>query len=74
MSFIPEVSARLAAKSALSYLPLSLRRRCVSLPAPRGYVAAWLGTRLGAREAVGSVVFAPKTTTGFLLRAPGAAS
>jgi SAM-dependent methyltransferase len=67
VDFVPTISPRLACKAAVSYLPGVLRRRLVTLPVPRTYLAAGVMKRLDAsRAAVGHVVFAPKLTSGML--------
>jgi len=67
MNFIPTISARLAGKAAVSYLPAPLRRRLVTMSVPRGYLAAALTKKVvPSCAAVGTVAFAPKHTTGML--------
>jgi ubiquinone/menaquinone biosynthesis C-methylase UbiE len=68
VNFIPAITPKLAGKSAISYLPATIRRRLITMPVPRAYLSAWLKTRFDpARDAVGAVVFAPKQTTGMLV-------
>jgi ubiquinone/menaquinone biosynthesis C-methylase UbiE len=67
MDFIPTISAKLAAKAAVSYLPAPLRRRVVTMSVPKGYLAAGIKKKvMPSCAAVGTVVFAPKRTTGML--------
>jgi ubiquinone/menaquinone biosynthesis C-methylase UbiE len=67
VNFVSAITPKLAGKAAISYLPTPLRRRLIAMPVPRDYFTAWLRTRLApTRDAVGSVVFAPKFTTGML--------
>jgi SAM-dependent methyltransferase len=64
--FVPAVTLKMAAKSAISYLPRSLGARLIAMPEPREYLPAWFRTRLRPGRAAGSVVIGPKLTTGML--------
>jgi SAM-dependent methyltransferase len=71
IEFVPEVTPRMAAKGAVSWLPRPLRSRLVSLPAPRGFALAWARRLSQNGQATATVAIAPKRCTGLLVRKAG---
>jgi ubiquinone/menaquinone biosynthesis C-methylase UbiE len=66
-NFVPAISPKLAVKAAVSYLPAPIRRRVVTMTVPKPYLRAWWKKSIApSTESVGTVVFAPKQTTGML--------